>query len=328
VRNISIGFATGVVESAGETGSLVKLLEDLNGFSGVLNQVSLGRVLTDPRLPEATRRGILADLLEDRIGGQAVRVLTFAVRYEPAGNLFGYLHWCQVRAARELDRLGARQPPLPEIPLGFVEARRRLEGYARGALGELAQLVPERAEPEIWAVEDELFHLARRIEGEDDLRAVLTDDELEAETRRAILAHLIVGRGRPDTVRLAGYVVRCTRARHLLAGLEWLVSRAAVERGRSMAEVRSAIRLHSVQRARLAGQLEELLGRPVEVRVLRDPTVVAGVKVLVDDQVIDMSLRDRIDQLSRLMSSRRAEIEEPGSADEARNAIPSGTGRD
>ena len=60
----------------------------------------------------------------------------------------------------------------------------RIDGYAR-ALFEVA-----RAEGTIDEVEDELFRFARSFESSDELRSALTDDQVPAAKRQAIVEDL------------------------------------------------------------------------------------------------------------------------------------------
>ena len=65
----------------------------------------------------------------------------------------------------------------------------RIEGYARG-LFEIA-----RAEGTLSTVEDELYRFARSFEGSDALRTALTDEQIPAAKRLAIVEDLVeIGR--------------------------------------------------------------------------------------------------------------------------------------
>ena len=167
----------------------------------------------------------------------------------------------------------------------------RVDGYAT-AMFEVA-----RVEGSLDEVEDELFRFARTLEGNDELRSVLTDDAVPAERRRAVVADLLGDRASPVTANLVSLVVGAGRARDLPAIIDRLVQRAAAEHDKVVAQVRSAVELDEDQRERLAEALGRATGKSVEVKVVVDPSVLGGLVARVGDTVIDGTVRSRLDQL-------------------------------
>jgi F-type H+-transporting ATPase subunit delta len=171
----------------------------------------------------------------------------------------------------------------------------RIEGYTN-ALFDVA-----RAEGSLDEVEDELFRFGRTFEGSDELRSALTDQHLPASRRQSIVEDLLGGRASSTTVALLSFVVASGRARDLPAIIDRLVTRAAAERNKVVAEVRSAIPLDDAQRERLAVALGNATGKQVQVKVVVDPTVLGGILAQVGDTVIDGTVRHRLDQLKSLL---------------------------
>ena len=167
----------------------------------------------------------------------------------------------------------------------------RVDGYAT-AMFEVA-----RVEGSLDEVEDELFRFARTLEGNDQLRSVLTDDAVPAERRRGVVGDLLGDRASPVTANLVSLVVGAGRARELPAIIDRLVQRAAAEHDKVVAEVRSAVALDDDQRERLAEALGRATGKSVEVKVVVDPAVLGGLVARVGDTVIDGTVRTRLDQL-------------------------------
>jgi F-type H+-transporting ATPase subunit delta len=171
----------------------------------------------------------------------------------------------------------------------------RIDGYAR-ALFEVA-----RAEGTIDEVEDELFRFARSFESSDELRNVLTDEQVPAAKRQAIVEDLLGGKATPTTTQLVSMVVGSGRGRDLPAIVDKLVARAANSKDLSVAEVRSAVALTDDQQTRLKAALANATGKQVTLKVIVDPSVLGGLVATVGDTVIDGSVRTRVDQLkSRL----------------------------
>lgn len=171
----------------------------------------------------------------------------------------------------------------------------QIQGYAR-ALFEIA-----RADGTLDEVEDELFRFARSYENSEELRNTLTDEQIPAEKRQAIIEDLLGGKATTTTTQLVSMVVGSGKARDLPAIVDVLVQRASSSKQLEVAEVRTAVALTGDQEARIKAALENATGKSLNLKTVVDPSVVGGVVATVGDDVIDDSVRTRIDQLkSRL----------------------------
>lgn len=169
----------------------------------------------------------------------------------------------------------------------------RVEAYAK-ALLEIA-----RAEGELAQVEDELFRVARTIESNDALRNALTDQAIPVDLRQGIVEDLLGGRASTTTTNLVSFVVGAGRSRELPAIIDQLIRGAAESRDEEVAEVRTAHPLNEDQRRRLTEALERRFDRKIDLKVTVDPEVLGGIVVNVGDEVIDGSVRSRLEQLRR-----------------------------
>ncbi|MDQ3756946.1 MAG: ATP synthase F1 subunit delta [Actinomycetota bacterium] len=167
----------------------------------------------------------------------------------------------------------------------------RIDAYA-AALFEVA-----KAEGSLAVVEEELFRIARTIEGSDELRGTLTDQAVPIERRQGIVEDLFGGKASPVTTALVSFVVGSGRSKDLPAIIDRLVERAAQERDEAVAEVRSAIPLDGDQQQRLAAALGQATGKNVSLKVIVDPSILGGIVAQVGDTVIDGSIRTRLNQL-------------------------------
>jgi len=171
----------------------------------------------------------------------------------------------------------------------------RIDGYAK-ALLEVAN-----AEGTLDEVEDELFRFARSVEASDSLRNVLTDEQIPAGKRQAIIEDLLGGKATPTTVQLVSMVVGSGSGRDLPAIIDRLVQRASSAKSLEVAEVRSAVPLTADQQTRLAAALANATGKQVNLKVVIDPSVLGGIVATVGDTVIDGSVRTALDHVkSRL----------------------------
>jgi F-type H+-transporting ATPase subunit delta len=167
----------------------------------------------------------------------------------------------------------------------------RIDGYSQGIF-DIA-----RAEGAVEKVENELFQFSQLFQGNEQLREKLTDQSLPVEKRQAIVEDLLGQKASPLTVNLISFLVGTGRARELPEIVDRLVERAAAERRREVAEVRTAIPLDDEQRRRLTEALEKSTGKQIELKVIVDPSILGGVVARVGDTVIDGTVRRRLDQL-------------------------------
>ena len=294
MRDLVRGYAAATFESGAAAGRLPDVPAGLAAFGEALvASAELRQVLADSTIDPAVRRAVVTDLLDAKASPETVSLAGFAVYYERPSELgptIGALVGLAESAAR------ADGAELVDPPAGRSAARERLRGYAERVFGELAR------REEIDVVEDELFSVARLLDREDALRRVLADPNLEYRNRSDVLADLLSGKVESATLRLGRYVLRAGRTRDLVGTFEWLVELAARERGRRVAEVRSAVPLDEAERERLAAALGGLVERTVEVRVVIDPSVVGGILVSVGDLVIDGTVRLRFERLRDLLA--------------------------
>jgi F-type H+-transporting ATPase subunit delta len=290
VRNLVWGYGSAVLETAADAGRLEQVGGELAGFARALERApDLLRVLTDPAVPVHTRRAVVEDLLLPRVSAETVRLVSYATAAERATDLPSVVDELAVRVESEAGRAEA----WPEPPAGRSAIRERLHGYTTAAFEE----VEAEGEAVLEECEDELFRLARVVEGSDELSSVVTDPEVPVATRLAIIDDLVADRVQPLTLRLVRYAVRTGRGRDLVGTLDWLVDRAAAERNLKVADVRAAVDLDDDQRSRLAEALSQVTGRSVEVRVTPDPSMIAGMVAVVGDLLVDGSVRHRLEQL-------------------------------
>lgn len=174
----------------------------------------------------------------------------------------------------------------------------RIDGYAAAIL-EVA-----KAEGELARVGDELFRIARAFESSNELRDALTDPRLPAERKKGVVDDLLGEKASSLAVNFVNFVVGAGVASELPAIADRLAERAAAERNKAIAEVRTAVELDDDTVARLQQSLSRATGKDVEVKTVVDPSVVGGVIAKIGDTVIDGSLSHRMQELRETLIRR------------------------
>ncbi|HXY43124.1 MAG TPA: ATP synthase F1 subunit delta [Acidimicrobiales bacterium] len=286
------GYAKATFDAAERAGRIEAVASDLAELSRLLvASEPLRIVLTDGSIPVQARRAVVEELLSDKISSDALATVVFAMVSERAAELPKTLERLVETAEIASSLAAAGEPPDGEPPVGRSGAYERIRGYGE-RIFEL-----QRHTDDVDEIEDELFRLARIIEHNLALRDALADSAVPTDRRVSVLADLLRGRVRPETVWLAGYVLRSGRSRDFVGALDYLVEIAAAERGRRIADVRAAVELEADERARMSQALSAIMRRPVELRVRIDPSVLGGVSISVGDTVIDGTVKHRLEQL-------------------------------
>ncbi len=146
-------------------------------------------------------------------------------------------------------------------------------------------------------VRDELSALANAIDNDEALRTALTDQRIATAERVAAIEGALADKATPITTALAGLVVGAGRIGDLGEIITEMGRRLAEAQGATVAEVRSAIALSDAQISQLADGLTKKLGRPIQVHNVVDSSVLGGIVTRIGDEVIDGSVRTRLNQL-------------------------------
>jgi F-type H+-transporting ATPase subunit delta len=174
--------------------------------------------------------------------------------------------------------------------------RELIKGYAT-ALFQIAE-----AEGALARVADELFTFSKAVEQNNDLRSALTDIALPTERKQAVIDDILGDNALPQTKHILEFVISQGRARELSDIVASLSELAAEAQNSVLAEVRTAIDLDEDQRKRVAETLAKATGKRVDVKVVVDPSVVGGVYAKVGDQVIDATVRRRLQELQEQLA--------------------------
>jgi F-type H+-transporting ATPase subunit delta len=281
------GYSAEVFATFGsDRAELGRLAEELSAIDRLVStNATLLSGITDTSVPAPSRRAILADLLEGKVSGPARRLATFAAGAASAPKIPIALGWLADRSAR----LAGGDVDEP-APLSYLASRERVGGFA-------AAVFEDVEVADLDEIEDELFRFARVLESSPSLRAALINRDLPLAVREGVARELLEGKVRPATVRLVEYVLAGGRPRDVVGTLDWLVEETARARGWRVARVRSANEVESDQRDGLSESLAALAGRPVELQVIVDHSLLSGAIVDIGDLRVDASARGRLNEM-------------------------------
>jgi F-type H+-transporting ATPase subunit delta len=172
-----------------------------------------------------------------------------------------------------------------------------LAGRYATALFELA-----RDEKQLETVRTSLATLRQALSDSEDFRALISSPLISRdEATRAVAATAEAIRLDPITSNFLGVLARNRRLSQLEAVIHAFNMLAARHRGETTAEITSAHPLADDQVAALKANLRTRLGRDVAVDLNVDPAILGGLVVKVGSQMIDGSIRTKLDTLALAM---------------------------
>lgn len=282
------GYAAAILAIGADARGLVDELGSVDRLFS--SNPALRAAMTDTAVNATARRLVVEELLEHKVSDRCRHAVGFAAAHVIAPEVPQAVGWLAHRARQvvELDDVG-------EAPLGHSASRERVGGYASAILYDLAV-------EHLEEVEDQLFRFARVVEGTPVLRAALTDGDLPVEVREGVVKDLLANKVEPATALLVAYTVNGGRARDFVGTLDWLAEKTAAIRGWKVARVWSAAEVGGDQETQLVDSLASLTGAQVELQVVIDPALLAGVVVEIGDLRLDATAKYRLSQLREHVS--------------------------
>ena len=172
-----------------------------------------------------------------------------------------------------------------------------LAGRYATALFELA-----RDEKQLEAVGASLATLRQTLRDSEDFRELTTSPLISRDQATgAVAATAQAMRLDPITANFLGVLAHNRRLAQLGNVIRSFNMLASHHRGETTAEVTSARPLNDEQVAALKNNLKSRLGRDVAVDLTVDPTILGGLVVKVGSQMIDGSIRTKLNTLAHAM---------------------------
>jgi len=167
----------------------------------------------------------------------------------------------------------------------------KIQGYAQ------AILAVASAESNGAQVEDEIYRFSQVLQSSEELKSALSDASIPSARRQQIVEDLLDGQATQTTVALVSMIVAAGMGSDIKAIADKVVGLGAESRDKAVAEVYSVVDLSSDQQQRLAAALKSATGKDVEMKIIIDESVMGGLLVQIEDEVIDGTVRTRLKQL-------------------------------
>ena len=167
----------------------------------------------------------------------------------------------------------------------------KIQSYAQ------AILAVASAESNPAQIEDEIYRFSQVLHSSEELKSTISDASIPSTRRQQIVEDLLDGQVTQTTVALVSMVVAAGMGSDIKAIADKVVGLGAESRDKAVAEVYSVVDLSSDQQQRLAAALKSATGKDVEMKIIIDESVMGGLLVQIEDEVIDGTVRTRLKQL-------------------------------
>ena len=164
-------------------------------------------------------------------------------------------------------------------------------------------LAKERDTLDAWQSD---LAILSNVVADDRVAAYLTNPSVPAERKIAAVESTLDTNVQPETRNLAKILIERDRMALVPEIQEIFADQLRAERGIAVAQVTSAERLTPDEQELVREKLEAMTGKRIELAMKIDPDIIGGIIVRIGDQVIDGSVRNKLERLrSRLAGGRR-----------------------
>ena len=145
----------------------------------------------------------------------------------------------------------------------------------------------------------ELMGIAHVLSGAKELSGAL----MGGRAIDSLISDLFSSKVSPAALRISLAIARHLRGRHFITALEESANVAGARRKKTVVHVRSAIALTAAQSDRLRSALGKELGREVSLDLTVDTSVIGGLEVQFDDDMVDGTIARRLAEAGRSLAS-------------------------
>ncbi|MFD5600141.1 F0F1 ATP synthase subunit delta [Leucobacter sp. NPDC058333] len=153
------------------------------------------------------------------------------------------------------------------------------------------------------SLSDDLLAVVDVVDRSHELQLSLGSKLADPAGKLALVQRLFDGKTSVAAMQVVSHLVASPRGRRLDVTLRQAARLAADEIGSELAAVTVATPLSGDQQQRLARALEQSVGRPVRITTVVDPRLVGGIRVQIADDVIDGSVRARLEDLRQQLAA-------------------------
>lgn len=151
--------------------------------------------------------------------------------------------------------------------------------------------------PEGVDIVSEIFGFGAAVTSSPELELALGSKLTPASAKAELVSRLLTGKVSAHTLAIVRHLVQVPRGRRVNALVADSTATIADASGAVVATVTTAQKLDAVQQERLAASLAAARGHAVRIHARVDPALIGGVRVQIDNDIIDGSVATKIHDL-------------------------------
>lgn len=151
-------------------------------------------------------------------------------------------------------------------------------------------------------IDADLAAVVAMLDSNADLNRLWMHPVVSADDKKQIVRDLLAGKAHPMTLNLLQLLFDKKRGMLIQGVQKAFHQRFNALRRRATVKVTSALPLESAQEDALRSQLATQLQKDIQMETAVDPSLIGGMVLQIEDQVIDNSLRGRLQALSHSMN--------------------------
>lgn len=156
---------------------------------------------------------------------------------------------------------------------------------------------------DVDAIASSLHAIAELVEQHRDLYMALTNPGTSNDAKAGFLRELLDGKADSYAIDLSRAFIYINNGRGVDGRCLAAEAVAVARRGKTVAEVRTAVQLDEAHRNRLVASLESAMGSAIEARFTVDERILGSVIVRIGNDVFDGSVRRRLNQARTAMAA-------------------------
>ena len=213
-------------------------------------------------------------------------------------------HDHNAKAALVKDLFKSLSPSVQDLLVDAVALRWSQTSDVVDAIEQVAveaEATAANQEGSLDTVEEELYGFLKVLVANNDLRQALNNSNDEGTHKAELIRAIFGGKYQTATVRLLEQLVKVLNRRSIELATYAFIDGVGARHNRLRAVVRSRVALTDGQKQKLVDTLSKQMGQPVHISVEIDASVIGGVEVRFDDEVIDGTISHRLAEAGRAL---------------------------
>jgi len=138
---------------------------------------------------------------------------------------------------------------------------------------------------------------------QDDVASFLDMPRVSSADKVALIEKALTGKASAELTNLATILVKHRRQKEMGAIADDFKKIAASKSGDLTAEIETAVKMSNMQLEQLTASLAKMTGKNIRTEVTENKSLIGGVKIMIDGDVIDLSLAGKAAKLRQAVAA-------------------------